>query len=117
MSIPYEVARDLWAKRQIIAQAEEAVRLLGGSTEPVYEFGNPHPIGRHVPAPEDLTIIDIDIDPGGEYQIGDMTWDYDSPSIEITYKESGHQQKTSVELDFAQLVQQILAVAEELMET
>ena len=118
MSIPWEQARDEWAKRRIIDQHEKMI-----------EYGIPIGVTwddarttreiryqdkSYVPKPEDITIIDVDIDPGGDYQIGDMTWDHEDPSIEIAYELDGKRHSAYAELDFGKFVQEIVAVAEDL---
>lgn len=115
MSIPWETARDEWATRKVIEQQEVllkagipiGVTYANGDRVIWYEEGPP-------PNPDEITIIDIDIEPGGDYQIGDMTWDHDDPSIEITYEINGRHGTVNVELDFGKLVQEIVAVAEDL---
>lgn len=86
----WEKARDEWAKQKV----------------------------REIRGPRlqaDIEILDIDIDHGGSYQIGEYTWDYDNASVEIGYRTLGKKKKISsvkVELyDFGRLVREIVHVA------
>jgi hypothetical protein len=120
VSIPFEQGRDLWAKRKVIASCEEVARMVRANGEPIYSFGSSSPISTHVPLEREITILDVDIDPGSDAcQIGDYTWDTgEDPYIEIIYKLSGYgDQRLSVhvELDFGTLVQEIVGVAEEIL--
>ena len=120
MTVPWEMARDEWAKRKIIESAHQR-----------REWGIPDVVDRvgtfqtnrpaYVPTPDEITIVDIDIDGGGDVQIGDMTWDHDDPTIEITYKitnvagpvrDGCHTE--NIELNFHVLVREIVAVAEDI---
>ena len=81
MSIPYEQARDEWAKRKVIEQRTELLKM-GIPIGVTYANGARvvNYVDADPPKPDEITIIDIDIDPGGDYQIGDMTWDHDDPA-------------------------------------
>jgi len=123
MGVPYEAARDEWAKRKVVAYRKSCHEM--GHPE-FFELASaygtqPKPKPMPVVEAKDVTIVDIDIDPGGSTQIGDMTWDHENPSIEIIYTipgilgRWGHDKLTcNVELDFGELVKEIVEIAEEL---
>lgn len=94
MSIPWEQARDEWAKRKI----REQNRYIHG------EFA----------AEAEIVIRSVDINDGETVQIGDMTWDHVAPHIEIDYTQNGLPYSDTFELDFGELVREIVAVAEDL---